>query len=113
MRAFATLITALFALTTALRPHPWYDPHYAVPLAGILLGNILNATSLSLGTASVLAGNWLLETPVFKIDDTTAATLERSLNAGTSIVSPLASESTKAGSSSPSRIPWMSPRRFS
>jgi putative ABC transport system permease protein len=46
--AFATLITALFALTTALRPHPWYDPRYAIPLAGILLGNILNATSLSL-----------------------------------------------------------------
>lgn len=46
--ASATLLTALFALTTALRPHPWYDPHYAVPLAGILLGNILNATSLSL-----------------------------------------------------------------
>jgi putative ABC transport system permease protein len=46
--ASSTLITALFALTTALRPHPWYDPRYAVPLAGILLGNILNATSLSL-----------------------------------------------------------------
>jgi putative ABC transport system permease protein len=46
--ASATLITALFALTTALRPHPWYDPRYAVPLAGILLGNILNATSLAL-----------------------------------------------------------------
>jgi putative ABC transport system permease protein len=46
--ASATLVTALFALTTALRPHPWYDPHYAIPLAGILLGNILNATSLSL-----------------------------------------------------------------
>ena len=46
--ASATLVTALFALTTALRPHPWYDPHYAVPRAGILLGNILNATSLSL-----------------------------------------------------------------
>lgn len=44
----ATLLTALFALTTALRPHPWYDAHYAVPLAGILLGNILNATSLAL-----------------------------------------------------------------
>ena len=46
--ASATLITAIFALTTALRPHPWYDARYAVPLAGILLGNILNATSLSL-----------------------------------------------------------------
>jgi len=46
--ARSPLITALFALTTALRPHPWYDPRYAVSLAGILLGNILNATSLSL-----------------------------------------------------------------
>jgi putative ABC transport system permease protein len=44
----ATVLTALFALTTALRPHPWYDARYAIPLAGILLGNILNATSLSL-----------------------------------------------------------------
>jgi putative ABC transport system permease protein len=52
--ASATFVTALFALTTALRPHPWYDPHYAVPLAGILLGNILNATSLSLD--SLLSG---------------------------------------------------------
>jgi putative ABC transport system permease protein len=52
--ASATLITALFALTTALRPHPWYDARYAVPLAGILLGNILNATSLSLD--SILGG---------------------------------------------------------
>ncbi|CAM2143040.1 Filamentous hemagglutinin [Pararobbsia alpina] len=44
-----------------------------------------NSTTLSLGTATVLAGNWLLTTPVFKIDDATAATLERSLDAGTSI----------------------------
>lgn len=44
----ATVLTALFALTTALRPQPWYDARYAVPLTGILLGNILNATSLSL-----------------------------------------------------------------
>jgi putative ABC transport system permease protein len=46
--AFATIVTALFALTTALRPQPWYAPRYAIPLAGILLGNVLNATSLSL-----------------------------------------------------------------
>jgi len=46
--ASATVLTALFALTTALRPHPWYDARYAIPLAGILLGNILNATSLTL-----------------------------------------------------------------
>lgn len=46
--AFSTFITAVFALTTALRPHPWFDPRYAIPLTGILLGNILNAASLSL-----------------------------------------------------------------
>jgi putative ABC transport system permease protein len=46
--AVSTFITALFALTTALRPHPWFDPRYVIPLSGILLGNILNSASLSL-----------------------------------------------------------------
>ena len=46
--AVSTFVTAAFALTTALRPHPWFDPRYAIPLVGILLGNILNAASLSL-----------------------------------------------------------------
>jgi len=34
--------------TTAIRPQPWFDPHYAIPLAGIILGNVLNSASLSL-----------------------------------------------------------------
>lgn len=50
----ATLLTAVLALTTAIRPHPWFDPRYAVPLAGIVLGNVLNAASISLD--SVLGG---------------------------------------------------------
>ena len=50
----ATGVTALLALTTAIRPHPWYDPHYAVPLAGIILGNVLNGASLALD--SMLGG---------------------------------------------------------
>jgi putative ABC transport system permease protein len=45
---FATLLTSILALTTAIRPDPWYDPHYAIPLAGIILGNVLNTASLSL-----------------------------------------------------------------
>ena len=45
---FATFITAILALTTAIRPEPWFDPHYAIPLAGIILGNVLNSASLSL-----------------------------------------------------------------
>lgn len=50
----ATALTAILALTTAIRPHPWFDPHYAIPLAGIILGNVLNAASISLD--SVLGG---------------------------------------------------------
>jgi putative ABC transport system permease protein len=44
----ATLVTAGLALATAIRPHPWYDPRYAVALVGIILGSVLNASSLSL-----------------------------------------------------------------
>ncbi|MGC8532874.1 MAG: ABC transporter permease [Acidiphilium sp.] len=46
--ALATFVTATFALATALRPHPWFSARYAIPLAGIMLGNALNAASLSL-----------------------------------------------------------------
>jgi putative ABC transport system permease protein len=46
--AAATFLTSVLALTTALRPSPWYDPRYAIPLAGIVLGNVLNAASLAL-----------------------------------------------------------------
>jgi putative ABC transport system permease protein len=45
---FATFVTAVLALTTAIRPDPWFNPHYAIPLAGIILGNVLNSASLSL-----------------------------------------------------------------
>jgi putative ABC transport system permease protein len=46
--AVATLVTTGLALATAIRPHPWYDPRYAVALVGIILGSVLNAGSLSL-----------------------------------------------------------------
>ena len=45
---FASLAVTLFALGTALRPDPWYDPRYAVPLLGMILGNTLNGISLGL-----------------------------------------------------------------
>jgi putative ABC transport system permease protein len=44
----ATAVTVALALTTAIQPHPWWNPHYAIPLAGIILGSVLNAGSLSL-----------------------------------------------------------------
>jgi putative ABC transport system permease protein len=52
--ALATFLTAILALTTAIRPQPWYDPHYAIPLVGIVLGSVLNGGSLALD--SLLGG---------------------------------------------------------
>jgi putative ABC transport system permease protein len=48
--ALATIVTVGLALTTAIRPTPWYDARYAIPLAGIVLGSVLNAGSLTLDT---------------------------------------------------------------
>lgn len=46
----ATALTSLLALLTAIRPQPWYDPRYAVPLAGIVMGNAMSAAALALDT---------------------------------------------------------------
>jgi len=54
--ALATLVTAILALTTAIRPHPWYDPRYAVSLVGIILGSVLNSGSLTLD--GIVGGVW-------------------------------------------------------
>ncbi|MCG8511963.1 MAG: ABC transporter permease, partial [Rhodospirillales bacterium] len=42
-----TVVTVL-ALTTQLRPDPWYDPRYALPILGMVLGNTMNGVSLGL-----------------------------------------------------------------
>ncbi|SDC70041.1 putative ABC transport system permease protein [Cupriavidus sp. YR651] len=52
-----TLVITVLALTTALRPSPWYDARHAIPLAGIVLGNAMNAASLALHAAFSMA--WL------------------------------------------------------
>ncbi|HEY0524049.1 MAG TPA: ABC transporter permease [Stellaceae bacterium] len=44
----ATVLVTLFTLTTHIRPSPWYDPRYSIPLVGIVLGNTMNAVSLGL-----------------------------------------------------------------
>ena len=50
--AAAGLVTVL-ALTTAVRPQPWYDPRFAIPLLGMILGNTMNGISLGLNTLTV------------------------------------------------------------
>ena len=50
----AAVLVTVFALTTALRPQPWYDPRYAIPLLGMILGNTM--TGISLGMNSLTTG---------------------------------------------------------
>ena len=45
--AAATIVTVL-ALTTQVKPDPWYDPRYAIPLLGMILGNTMTGVSLGL-----------------------------------------------------------------
>lgn len=52
--SLASIATVMLALLTAIRPEPWHDPRYAIPLMGIVLGSVLN--SASLGLDSFLAG---------------------------------------------------------
>lgn len=46
--ALSSLATVVLALMTAIRPTPWHDPRYAIPLMGIVLGSVLNSASLAL-----------------------------------------------------------------
>lgn len=50
--AFAAFTVMLMALTTAIRPDPWYDPRYAIPMLGMVLGNTMSGVSLALNTLS-------------------------------------------------------------
>ncbi len=51
--SIAAGLVMLFALTTQLRPDPWYDPRYVVPLLGMILGSTMTGISLGL---DILAG---------------------------------------------------------
>jgi len=48
----ATVLVIAFALAGTLRPDPWYAPQVVVPLAGIILGNVMNGVSVSLNAFS-------------------------------------------------------------
>lgn len=45
----ASMMT-LVALLWSLQPTPWYDPRYAIPLLGMILGNAMTGVSLGLDT---------------------------------------------------------------
>jgi putative ABC transport system permease protein len=42
----STAFTLAYTTLLVLRPATWYDPRYLVPLAGILLGNTMNAAAI-------------------------------------------------------------------
>ncbi len=51
---FAGTIVTVFALTTQIRPDPWYDARVALPILGMILGNTM--TGVALGIDSLVSG---------------------------------------------------------
>ncbi len=41
---------ALFVLVLVVRPQPWYLPQYFIPIAGMIIGNSMNALALAIDT---------------------------------------------------------------
>ena len=44
----AAFLVTIFGLTVSVSADPWYDPRYALPLLGMILGNTMTAISLGL-----------------------------------------------------------------
>ncbi len=44
----SSFAVCIFALTVVIRNQPWYDPRYAIPLLGMLLGNTMNGIAIGL-----------------------------------------------------------------
>ncbi len=51
----AGVLVTLFALTVQIRPDPWYSPRYALPLLGMVLGNVMTGVSLALNDIGLTA----------------------------------------------------------
>lgn len=43
----STALTMVYTSGVVLRPELWYEPRYVIPLAGIVLGNAMNAASIA------------------------------------------------------------------
>jgi putative ABC transport system permease protein len=44
----AATLVCLLALTTQIRPEPWFNPRFALPILGMILGNTMTGVSLGL-----------------------------------------------------------------
>ena len=45
----AVSMVLTFAIVFVLRPSPWFEPQYLIPVGGMLIGNSINGLSLALG----------------------------------------------------------------
>ena len=59
----AGFLLTIIALTTQISPDPWYDPRYAIPLLGMILGNTMTGIALGLDT---LTGSVARERPAIE-----------------------------------------------
>lgn len=48
--SLTALVLLVGVLTLIIQPEPWYEPQYAIPLLGMLLGNSMTAIGLGLDT---------------------------------------------------------------
>jgi putative ABC transport system permease protein len=46
----SSILVALYGITAVVRVRPWWEPQYAIPVLGMILGNTLNGISLGLDT---------------------------------------------------------------
>jgi len=47
---FASFVVTILALQTVIRPDPWHAPWVALPLLGMVMGNTMTGTALTLNT---------------------------------------------------------------
>ncbi|MFP3562052.1 ABC transporter permease, partial [Paraburkholderia sp. SIMBA_049] len=45
---FSSWLVAAIGLFVVIRIHPWYEPQYAIPILGMILGNTLTGVSLGI-----------------------------------------------------------------
>ncbi|MEQ8506764.1 MAG: iron export ABC transporter permease subunit FetB [Rhodospirillales bacterium] len=63
---FAAISVTVLALSTQLRPDPWWDARYAIPILGMILGNALTGISLGLNTLfnTLTRERWAVEAQI-------------------------------------------------
>jgi len=52
----STFAITVLTLLLVIRAEPWYEPQYAIPLLGMILGNSMNAVALAVN--SITTGAW-------------------------------------------------------